>query len=50
MYLRFNESLDYEQVARLLDISVESARKQVYRALKTMREEISVSTFVFFVL
>jgi RNA polymerase sigma factor (sigma-70 family) len=50
LYLRFNESLDYEQVARLLDISVESARKQVYRALKTMREEISVSTFVFFVL
>jgi RNA polymerase sigma factor (sigma-70 family) len=50
LYLRFNESLDYEQMALLFDISVESVRKQVYRALKTLREGISVSTLVLFVL
>ncbi|HKL34474.1 MAG TPA: sigma-70 family RNA polymerase sigma factor [Tangfeifania sp.] len=47
LYLRFNESLDYTEVAKLLKISVESARKQVYRALKTLREDINVNTFVF---
>ncbi|MGM0621342.1 MAG: RNA polymerase sigma factor [Bacteroidota bacterium] len=47
LYLRFNESLDYPEVAQLLDVSVESARKQVYRALKTLREDSKVNTFVF---
>ena len=40
LYLRYNESLEYEEVAKILHISVESARKQVYRALKTLREII----------
>ena len=47
LYLRYNESLDYPEVAKLLEISVESARKQVYRALKTLRETHDVNTFVF---
>jgi RNA polymerase sigma factor (sigma-70 family) len=47
LYLRFNESLDYPEVAQLLEISVESARKQVYRALKTLREDSSLNSFVF---
>lgn len=46
LYLRFNESLDYPEVAQLLEISVESARKQVYRALKTLREDRVVRSFV----
>ncbi|SHJ80173.1 RNA polymerase sigma factor, sigma-70 family [Tangfeifania diversioriginum] len=50
LYLRFNESLDYTEVAQLLEISVESARKQVYRALKTLREDKNVNTFVFMTL
>lgn len=40
IYLRFNESLEYADIAGLLDITVESVRKQVYRALKTIREII----------
>lgn len=50
LYLRFNESLDYPEVAKLLGISVESARKQVCRAIKTLREDSIVNTFVFMML
>ena len=38
IYLRYNQGLEYEQVAKILEISVESARKQVYRAIKTIRD------------
>ena len=38
VYLRYNESLDYSEIAKLQNISIESVRKQVYRALKTIRE------------
>jgi RNA polymerase sigma factor (sigma-70 family) len=38
LYLRFNEMLGYEEVAGILDISVESVRKQVYRAIKTLKQ------------
>lgn len=40
MYLRFNESLEYSEIAGLLEINIESVRKQVHRALKTIREII----------
>ena len=38
VYLRFNESLEYSEIAEIMGISVESVRKQVYRALKTVRD------------
>lgn len=38
IYLKFEEGLDYPDIARVLQISVESARKQIYRALKSLRE------------
>ena len=40
IYLRFNESLEYSEIAGILEITVESVRKQVHRALKTVREII----------
>jgi RNA polymerase sigma factor (sigma-70 family) len=40
VYLRFNESLEYSEIAGILDITIESVRKQVHRALKTVREII----------
>lgn len=40
LYLRYNEALDYSEIAVILDISVESVRKQVYRAVRTIREMI----------
>lgn len=47
IYLRFNESLEYSEIAKLLNISIESVRKQVYRALKSIRESFGKETFVF---
>lgn len=44
VYLRFNEALDYPEIAIILGITVESVRKQVYRALKTVREIIDNKT------
>lgn len=38
IYLRFNEALEYPEIANILGITVESVRKQVSRALKTVRE------------
>ena len=40
VYLRFNEALEYNDIAGILEITVESVRKQVHRALKTVREII----------
>ena len=38
LYLRFNESMEYPEIAKVMNISVESVRKQVYRAIKSVRE------------
>jgi RNA polymerase sigma factor (sigma-70 family) len=46
IYLRFNESLEYSEIAKILDINVESVRKQVYRALMAIREMLKNEPFV----
>ena len=45
VYLRFNESMDYPEIANLLGINIESVRKQVYRALKTVRKLLDNKSF-----
>lgn len=50
LYLRFNESMDYAEIAQILEISVESVRKQVYRALKTVREMFGNHSFILWVM
>jgi RNA polymerase sigma factor (sigma-70 family) len=47
LYLRFNESMDYPEIAKVLNISVESARKQVYRALTSIRKKVSHKSQIF---
>ena len=49
VYLRFNESLEYDEIAKILEITIESVRKQVHRALKTVRVIIGKKsdTFLF---
>lgn len=46
IYLRFNESLEYSEIAMLLDINIESVRKQVYRGIMTIREILRNEPFV----
>ena len=52
IYLKFEEEMDYPDIARMLKISVESARKLLYRALLTLRKTIDPSVaqtlFLFF--
>lgn len=45
VYLRFNESMEYPEIAIILGITIESVRKQVYRALKTVRELLDNKSF-----
>ena len=45
VYLHFNESLEYSEIAGILEITVESVRKQVHRALKTVRERFGNDSF-----
>jgi RNA polymerase sigma factor (sigma-70 family) len=40
IYLKFEEEMDYPQIARVLRISVESSRKLMYRALLSLRETV----------
>ena len=47
VYLRFNESLNYDEIAGILNIDVESVRKQVCRALKTIREIVGKQPDIF---
>ena len=46
LYLRFNEALEYAEIANILEITVESVRKQVHRALKTIRQIIKNESFI----
>ena len=40
LYLRYNEALEYPEIAAILEISVESVRKQVYRPIRTLSEMV----------
>ncbi|MGV8136612.1 MAG: RNA polymerase sigma factor [Mangrovibacterium sp.] len=40
IYLRFNQDLDYSEIAKMLDISVDSCYKSVYRSIKFIKEDI----------
>jgi RNA polymerase sigma factor (sigma-70 family) len=44
IYLRFNEALDYPEIALIMGITIESVRKQVYRALKTVRGLLDIKS------
>ncbi len=39
IYLRFNQDLDYPEIAKMLDISVDSCYKSVYRSIKFIQED-----------
>lgn len=39
LYLRYNSEISYEEIAQMLDMSIDSCYKSVYRAIKTIREE-----------
>ena len=50
VYLRYNESMEYEDIAKIMNISIESARKQVYRAISSLRNKYGQSGLILFML
>jgi RNA polymerase sigma factor (sigma-70 family) len=47
LYLRFIESMEYSEIAQLLNITVESVRKQVYRAIIAIRKKFGGQGIVY---
>lgn len=50
IFLKFEEELTYPEISKILNITIDSARKQFYRAIKTLRELLdpeSFSSFLF---
>ena len=45
IYLKFEEELEYLEISEILKISVESARKLLYRALISLRKVVEPATF-----
>lgn len=43
VYLRFNSELDYEEIAIIMDVSLETCRTLVYRGIKQLRERMVVN-------
>jgi RNA polymerase sigma factor (sigma-70 family) len=41
LFLKFEQNLNYTEIAILLNVSVESARTNMYRALKALRKSLS---------
>lgn len=48
IYYRFTCDFEYEQICEIMSMKYDSARKMVFRALKTLREYLSDSNFIFF--
>lgn len=40
VFLRFENNISYEEIAEMLQISVDSCYKSVYRSIKTIRQEV----------
>ena len=45
LYLRYFNDLSYEQICELLGINYQSARSQVYQALKVLRQRLGPEFF-----
>lgn len=45
IYLKFEEEMDYSEIATIQNITVESARKLLYRALLSLRTKIDSDIF-----
>ncbi|MCL3780685.1 sigma-70 family RNA polymerase sigma factor [Prolixibacteraceae bacterium JC049] len=48
IYLRFNESMEYDEIAKITNIHIDSVRKIVYRSLKKMKKAIAKESVLMF--
>lgn len=47
LFYRFNCDFDYDQICEIMSVKYDSARKMVFRALKSLRENLSETNFTF---
>jgi RNA polymerase sigma factor (sigma-70 family) len=45
LFLRFTEERDYEEVAQIMNVSVQTSRTLIYRAIKTLRKSMIAMLF-----
>ena len=50
LYYRFTCDFEYDQICEMMSMKYDSARKMVFRALKTLREHLTETNFTFFML
>jgi RNA polymerase sigma factor (sigma-70 family) len=50
LYYRFTCDFEYEQICEIMSMQYDSARKMVFRALKTLRKHLTETNFTFFLL
>lgn len=48
LFYRFTCDFEYDQICDIMEIQYDSARKMVYRALKSLKEYLSETDFIFF--
>ncbi len=46
LFLRFNEEKPYEEIAEIMEVSIETSRTIVYRGIKTLRQYLALA-FIF---
>ncbi|CAG5068435.1 RNA polymerase sigma factor FliA [Dyadobacter sp. CECT 9623] len=46
LYLKYNQDLDYDQIAAIMQISVPTCRTFIYRALKQLRGKLEFGSFL----
>jgi len=50
IYYRFTCDFEYEQICEIMSMKYDSARKMVFRALKTLREHLTDTNLIFFII
>ena len=45
LFLRFTEDRNYEEIAQIMNISVQSSRTTIYRAIRTLRKHFTILIF-----
>jgi len=47
IFLRFNENRQYEEIAEIMDISVQTSRTLIYRAIKVLRGNLTLFIIIY---
>ncbi|MHB9143579.1 MAG: RNA polymerase sigma factor [Paludibacter sp.] len=46
IYLRFTEELEYNEIAEIMEMSIESCRNLIFRAIKSLRDSLKADTSI----